>query len=98
MANSVAELHSDGDLLGGTTSLTEAGEQVGYDHDILTGSAPDGTLASPNATCRNWTSAITGRAVVGHSNRQGNCCGDRAASWNSAHETEGCSMRSPVSH
>jgi hypothetical protein len=93
VASSVAELHADGNLLGGTTSLTESGEQVGYYHDILTGSAPDGTLASINATCRNWTST-SGRSVVGHSNKQGNCCGERATSWNSAHETEGCTLRS----
>lgn len=93
VADSVGQLHSDGNLLGGTTSLTEKGEEVGYYHDILTGSNPDGTLASGNATCQNWTST-SGRAVVGHSNKQGSCCGERAQSWNSAHETEGCSTGS----
>jgi hypothetical protein len=56
----------------------------------MTGSNPDGTLADGDFTCRNWTST-TGRTMLGHSNRIGSCCGDRAQSWNSAHPSAGCS-------
>lgn len=91
VATSVDGLHGPENTLGPTTSLNEHGTPVGYYHDIMTGSNPDGTLASGDVTCRNWTST-DGRAIVGHSNKQGSCCGDRAQSWNSAHESRGCSL------
>jgi len=59
-------------------------------HDILTGSQPDGRAFTDNAdhTCNNWTSSTTGSAQVGHSDRIGNM----NASWNSSHATTGCSQ------
>jgi hypothetical protein len=91
IAASVAALHSDDVNLTGETALTEAGAHVAPTrHDILTGSNPDGTLATNgDATCLGWTSHRDGRAVVGHHNRSG---GGRGESWNAAHVTRGCSQ------
>ena len=91
IAASLKDLHEATNGLGQMTSLDELGEPVGYFHDMMTGSDPDGTLANDNLTCRNWTST-QGRAMVGHSNKQASCCGDRATSWNSAHESRGCTL------
>ena len=58
VAKSVADLHSDANILGGEKSLTEKGGQVPFNqHDILTGSQADGTLQTGDAPCANWTSA-----------------------------------------
>ncbi|MGH9387642.1 MAG: hypothetical protein ACRD2N_25565 [Vicinamibacterales bacterium] len=57
----------------------------------MTGSNADGTLAEDDATCRNWTS-IAEKAMVGHSDKQGACCGESARPWNSAHQSEGCTL------
>lgn len=90
IASSVEALHGDDVHLTIDTALTEAGAIVALTrHDILTGSNPDGTLASGDATCRGWTSHSEGRAIVGHHNRSG---GGRGESWNSAHGTRGCSQ------
>ena len=92
IAASLADLHSGNNGLGGRTSLDERGNLVLSNvHDILTGSNADGTLASGDATCHNWT-ATEGHAMVGHSNKVGNLGGERARSWNSAHLSEGCSL------
>lgn len=69
------------------TALVETGEHTRFPHDILTGSSRDGTLANGDMTCRNWTST-TGYAMFGHSDLQG--ARGRADSWNSAHQSEGC--------
>jgi hypothetical protein len=92
IAATVDELHSDAHVLNRETALTEKGLDVGDGrHDILTGSNPDGTLATgSDATCRGWTSHDTGRAMVGHHNRYG---GGVGTSWNSAHLSRGCSQR-----
>jgi hypothetical protein len=90
IAASVEGLHSDEVNLTRDTALTEAGAQVAPTrHDILTGSNPDGTLATGDATCRAWTSHGEGRAMLGHHNRSG---GGRGDSWNSAHPSRGCSQ------
>jgi hypothetical protein len=90
IAASVEELHSDEVNLTRDTALTEAGAQVAPTrHDILTGSNPDGTLATGDATCRAWTSHGEGRAMLGHHNRSG---GGRGNSWNAAHPSRGCSQ------
>jgi hypothetical protein len=89
IAKSVKDLHGLENNLGETTALTEQGKQVGYWHDMLTGSNADGTAPSGDVTCRNWTST-NGRAIVGHSNKSGSCCGERETSWNSAHPVDGC--------
>ena len=93
VAADLAELHSADNKLGRETSLTEKGTQVAPErHDILTGSNPDGTLASGPAdtTCAGWTSHdAAGRAMLGHHNKSG---GGRGDSWNSAHLSRGCSQ------
>jgi hypothetical protein len=91
VASSVEELHGTPGPSREVLHVYENGKRVGLPHDIMTGSNTDGTLASGDFTCRNWTSTA-GRAMLGHSNRIGSCCGDRAQSWNSAHPSEGCSL------
>ena len=100
VAASVADLHSDNNKLGKATSLTEKGTPVNGRgdtpnmHDILTGSAMDGTQApgDGDTTCGNWTSsAADGSALVGHHDRQGG--GQNPTSWNSAHPSRGCGQQ-----
>ena len=80
-------------------ALTEAGATVKgrgdepNQHDILTGSNPDGS-ASAN-TCNNWTSnAADGSANLGHFDRTGG--GALAESWNAAHPSRGCSQENLI--
>jgi hypothetical protein len=95
VARSVDHLHYSNVLLNKANSLTETkgtvngvGDQPNQ-HDILTGSNPDGT-ASEN-TCNNWTANGEGAAaVVGHLDRVGG--GPMAESWNAAHNSRGCSQ------
>ena len=96
VAKSVADLHSDANLLGGENSLTEKGAPVaGNQHDILTGSQADGTLQTGDAPCGNWTSAeTTGAAMVGHHNKSGG--GQAPNSWNAAHASRGCSQQNLI--
>ena len=63
-------------------------------HDILTGSQPDGRAYADDAdhTCNNWTSEGEGSAQVGHSDR----IGGGNTSWNSAHASQGCSQRNLI--
>jgi hypothetical protein len=66
-------------------------------HDILTGSKPDGTLMA-NETCKDWTSASAAdKAYVGHSDGKGPGGTTDApySSWNSAHENGGCNDTAP---
>jgi hypothetical protein len=96
VAKSVADLHSDMNNLTKDTALTEKGTPVNgvgdkpNQHDILTGSNPDGTLQMGDAPCGNWTSADMGGAMVGHSDRMGR--GAAANSWNASHMSKGCSQ------
>jgi hypothetical protein len=97
VASSVADLHSDNNKLGKDNSLTEKGAVVNgrgdnpNTHDILTGSNADGTLSSKaDNTCGNWSKNTAGTARVGHHDKQGG--GDAPNSWNSAHDTKGCSQ------
>jgi hypothetical protein len=89
IAATVAELHGAGNRIAAGTALNEHGRRMDTRHDILTGSAPDGTLAKSqeDLTCRGWTSAGPGMAMVGHADRVGG-----VAAWNSAHITYGCSL------
>ena len=67
------------------------------EHDILTGSNPDGTLA-PGLTCEDWTSASTTVAAqVGHSDGlgPGQSAAGSLSSWNSAHVNQDCSNTAP---
>ncbi|MBY0494251.1 MAG: hypothetical protein K2Y23_08540 [Cyanobacteria bacterium] len=89
IASSLEDLHGAHNAISRATSLPETGNRLAFPHDILTGSNEDGTLASGDATCRNWTST-TGHAVIGHSDKQGQL--GTGNSWNSAHLTDGCSV------
>jgi hypothetical protein len=89
IAGTLAELHSPQNALRRRTSLNERGQPTA--HDIMTGSNADGTFAGDDATCRNWTSTSS-KAMVGHSDKEGQCCGDAARSWNSAHLSAGCTL------
>lgn len=104
VARDVAHLHGDtielaqlGSNLTRNTALTERGERpkaagdTPNEHDILTGSTPDGRAFPEGAdkTCKNYTSGAEDGAVqLGHFDRTGG----GNASWNSAHASRGCSQ------
>jgi hypothetical protein len=99
IAKDVAELHGTNNLTK-QTALTEKGTVVNgrgdtpNEHDILTGSQPDGTAfaGSEDKTCGNWTlSGSEGSAIVGHHDRTGTSPPPFDVSWNSSHPTAGCS-------
>lgn len=104
IAKDVASLHSDNNVTK-TTALDETGALVKgrgdtpNQHDILTGSRPDGTaFGGPGAfTCGNWTQSGEGSAVIGHHDRTGLSKDPWAVSWNSSHQTRGCSQQALVS-
>jgi len=102
IANSVDELHGAANKITKQTALTEMGGIVNgrgdkpNQHDILTGSNPDGTLAE-GKTCGDWTSNGDGSAIVGHSDRTGLDESDAAKSWNSSHATKGCGQQGLIS-
>src|SRR5579864_7316855 len=92
IAQHLAQLHGAMSKLGKDTAVTESADEVNADqHEILTGSLPDGTAFPPSThrTCGNWTSSGTGSAQVGYFDREGQ--GENANSWNSARGTNGCS-------
>jgi hypothetical protein len=121
IAATVADLHGDtieqarlGNRIQKTTAINEKGELVNgvgdspNQHDVLTGSTPDGKAYTDGAdhTCSNYTSnaAVTpppagqppapGPSVqVGHHDRLGGA----NASWNSVHGSRGCSQQNLVS-
>jgi len=98
VANNVTELHGANNLTK-QTALTEKGDVVNGRgdtpnmHDILTGSQPDGTAiaGSVDTTCGNWTKSGEGAAMVGHHDRTGLDESAPAKSWNSSHQSRGCS-------
>jgi hypothetical protein len=98
VAQNVTELHGNNNI-NKETALTEKGEVVNASgdtpnmHDILTGSQPDGTAIAGqvDTTCHNWTSSNEGAAMVGHHNRAGLDDSAPAKSWNSSHQSRGCS-------
>lgn len=98
VAKDVADLHGSNNLTK-QTALTEMGGVVNgrgdtpNQHDVLTGSQPDGTAfaGSDDKTCGNWTkSGSDGSAIVGHSDRTGLDTSPPALSWNSSHPSKGC--------
>lgn len=108
VAQNLSDLHGDtleqarvGNTLTKATALTEKGDMVkGFgdtpnQHDILTGSQPDGRAYTDGAdhTCKNWTSSSDGTAQLGHFDRTGG----PNTSWNSAHPSRGCSQENLVS-
>ena len=60
---------------------------------MLTGSQPNGTYIAGgvNSTCANWTSSGEGAAMLGHHDRTGLDDSVPAKSWNSSHQSRGCS-------
>ena len=102
IATDVANLHSDANNITKQTALTETGAVVngrGDDpnqHDMLTGTNADGTLAA-GQTCGDWTLNGEGTAMLGHSDRMGPDTLATATSWNAAHGSRGCSQDNLVS-
>jgi hypothetical protein len=107
IARNVAELHSDANGINKDTALDEKGNASVNDrtrppnqHDILTGSRPDGTAypggtnpPMPDMTCGSWTKGgDDGAAMIGHFDKAGPSKEPWATSWNSSHVTLGCSM------
>jgi hypothetical protein len=109
IAKNVEDLHGDtleaarlGNNLSKNTVFNEKNEPVKgagdkpNQHDILTGSLPDGRAYADAAdhTCHNYTSsAADGSAQIGHFDRTGG----GNVSWNSAHATRGCGQENLVS-
>jgi hypothetical protein len=100
IAQNVDDLHSDNNKINKETGLSEKGEPTKVrgdtpnQHDILTGSQPDGRAFPGNLrlTCNNWTSSAQGTAMLGHVDRQGTADTVHQRSWNSAHNSRGCSQ------
>ena len=99
VAKNISELHGKNNITK-QTALTEKGDVVNgrgdtpNEHDMLTGSTPDGKAFPGNLalTCGNWTSSTFGSAELGHSDRQGLTDTDIARSWNSSHMSRSCSQ------
>jgi hypothetical protein len=104
IAKDVSELHGSNNL-NKQTALTEKGAVVNgrgdtpNQHDILTGTQPDGTsfAGSDDKTCGNWTKSGDGSAIVGHHDRTGLDTSPPALSWNSSHPSRGCSPDALIS-
>jgi hypothetical protein len=102
IAASVTALHVNPPA--GALLLTERGQPVPtVEHDILTGTKPDGTAmtefpdnpTAPAPNCLNWTSsAPSAYGYVGHVDWDN---GVTIPSWISAHETE-CDEAGLASH
>jgi hypothetical protein len=100
IATSVDDLHSANNKLSRENSLTERGTIVsgfGYTpnyHDILTGSDASGRAfpGNINMTCNNWTSSEFGKAMLGHVDRRGGADNEFQRSWNSTHQSRGCTQ------
>lgn len=123
IANNVADLHGDvqrdRNSINKVTALNEKGGQVNgvgdmpNQHDILTGSTPDGRAYTDAAdhTCSNWTSnrhvepPARGAAppatppAPGPSAQLGHSdkTGGANGSWNSTHGSRGCSQPNLIS-
>jgi hypothetical protein len=100
VAKDVADLHSEEANVTKQTALTEKGEPVKgrgdqpNEHDILTGSDPEGrfSTAGGDTTCGNWSKSGEGSAIVGHHDRVGLKETRHMKSWNSSHGSRGCSQ------
>ncbi|OFW14849.1 MAG: lectin [Acidobacteria bacterium RIFCSPLOWO2_02_FULL_67_21] len=103
VAANAAELHGDtieqarmGNRINKVSAANEKGSPVNgvgdmpNQHDILTGSQPDGRAfpAGEDRTCNNYSSNGTGSVMLGHHDRLGGA----NASWNSVHASKGCSQ------
>jgi hypothetical protein len=105
IARNLDELHSANGI-NKESALNEKGGVVNgrgdspNQHDMLTGSTPDGRASTDgkgDTTCGNWTSSSAGSAIVGHHDRQGLSDTEAARSWNSSHPSKGCSQENLVS-
>ena len=104
IARNVDELHSVNNI-NRLVAKNEKGEIVNgrgdrpNTHDILTGSTPDGRVATgkDDTTCGNWTKSGPGAAIVGHHDRQGLRDDEPSRSWNASHPSRGCSQENLVS-
>ena len=103
IASDVDKLHSANNLTK-ATALDEKGDSVKGRgdtpnmHDILTGSRADGTAFSsapgmPEMTCGEWKKSGDGSAMTGHHDRIGLATDAWSSSWNSSHNTVGCSQQ-----
>lgn len=100
VAKNVADLHSSKVNLSKATALDEKGGMVKgrgdtpNEHDILTGSDPQGlySTAGGDTNCGNWTKSGEGSAIVGHHDRTGLKDNRHGNSWNSSHGSRGCSQ------
>ncbi|MDG2243986.1 MAG: hypothetical protein P8L66_10890 [Rhodospirillaceae bacterium] len=102
------ELARKGNFINIRTAVTEAGDIVPGEvrivgvearnqHDILTGTKPDGTAFTDtfDRTCSNWTSnREDGSANVGHHDR---ITSFTSQSWVDAHPSRGCSQENLIS-
>lgn len=109
VAKDLSHLHGDtleearlGNNLTKATAFSEKNEPIKgagdkpNEHDILTGSQPDGRAYTDAAdhTCKNYTSsAAEGSAQLGHFDRTGG----GNTSWNSTHPSRGCGQANLVS-
>jgi len=104
VANTVAELHArTGDA---AVFIDERGQRINgqwsgspspVEHDILTGSNADGTLAR-GLTCADWMSGSAADiGQVGHSDGlgPGQSTAGALSSWNSAHVNQNCANTAP---
>ena len=104
VANSLAELHGRTgnaavfvDERGHWINGQWTGSPTPNQHDILTGSNADGTLAA-GLTCADWTSTSSIIAAsVGHSDGFGpnQSTAGALASWNAAHASQSCANTAP---
>jgi hypothetical protein len=104
IARNLTELHArTGDAtlfvdeLGRRINGQWTGSPTPNEHDILTGSTPDGRVMA-GMTCGDWTSsATTVAAQVGHSDGMGpgGSTAGALSSWNSAHASQSCSNTAP---
>jgi Collagenase NC10 and Endostatin len=121
IASSIADLHGDQagtrdrNNVQRLTALDAKGNEIpgvtappgGNQHDIMTGSDPDGRafIDGYDHTCNNWTSdqmtlpqqnqnvpADRARAMLGHSDRSGG----QNTSWNAAHLSQGCTKQALI--
>lgn len=105
VASDVNQLHSASNNVTKETALNEKGVVVQgrgdkpNRHDILTGSRVDGSAfgpGDPDMTCGNWTKSGDGAAMLGHHDKNGPTADPWATSWNSSHQSRGCSQKALI--
>jgi hypothetical protein len=104
IANNLTELHArtgDANLFLDERGRRPNGQWTGSpgpnEHDILTGSNADGTLAA-GMTCSDWTTdSAAVAAIVGHSDGMGpgQSTAGALSSWNSSHANQNCANTAP---